>query len=135
DVPLPGATRRRPHHPRRPTTTATHRRHMAVGPSDRHRLEPYPHRLHLNREPPDPTRRKTPQALESPPTQRHGQLVIPTGDNPHHKPADTGSVHPGQPVRKIEASAERVLSRRYSPGPASVPVRVSAAGHIRAGHS
>jgi hypothetical protein len=51
-----------------------------------------------------PTRRKTPQALESPPTQRHGQLVIPTGDNRHHKKADTGSVHPGQLVRKIEAS-------------------------------
>src|SRR5208337_1748817 len=76
-LPLPGAARRRPHHPRRPTTPPAHRRHLALGPSNRHRLDPHPRRVHLTPNPPDPTRRKT----------HRPQLAPPAGQNPVHTPS------------------------------------------------
>ena len=41
------AARGRPPHPRRPQTTAAHRRHLALGPGNRHRLAAHPRRVHL----------------------------------------------------------------------------------------
>ncbi len=41
----------RAHHPQRPTTSAAHRLHLALGAGDRHRLDPDPHRLHLTPRP------------------------------------------------------------------------------------
>jgi hypothetical protein len=79
-LPLPGSPRGRPYHPRRPTTAATHRRHLALGTGHRHRMDPNPHRLHLTAKPrPDETKgpvglRKarptgaTPGTLSYPPT-------------------------------------------------------------------
>ncbi|VBA60736.1 hypothetical protein LAUMK191_05659 [Mycobacterium attenuatum] len=51
-VPLPGAARRGPHHPRCPPTTATHRRHLAVGHHHRDRLAPPTQRLPLTHKTP-----------------------------------------------------------------------------------
>src|SRR4029077_11008964 len=82
NVPLPGATHRRPHHPQRPTTSAAHRLHLALGAGDRHRLDPDPHRLHLTpgllaltdktKDPTAPRKARPPGAtpgdLSSPPT-------------------------------------------------------------------
>jgi hypothetical protein len=77
---------------------------MALGPRDRHRLDPHPYRLHLAAKPrPDQTKDPTGLRKARLPSDT-GQLVIPTGDNRLHKPASTGSVQPGQAARKIEAS-------------------------------
>ena len=65
-LPLPGAARGRPHHPRRPPTPATHRRHLAVGRSDHNRLAGHPRRLPLSRRPTCPTDHEN-TALGSPP--------------------------------------------------------------------
>jgi hypothetical protein len=50
-IPLPGTTRRRPHHPRRPPNPVTHRRHLALGRDHRDRLADHPHRLRLIHDP------------------------------------------------------------------------------------
>src|SRR5208337_3246576 len=87
-LPLPGAARRRPHHPRRPTTPPAHRRHLALGPSNRHRLDPHPRRVHLTPNPPDPTRRKTHRPWKARPPSDTGRSVTPTCHNWHHQPAE-----------------------------------------------
>src|SRR5208337_1036498 len=87
-LPLPGAARRRPHHPRRPTTPPAHRRHLALGPSNRHRLDPHPRRVHLTPNPPDPTRRKTHLFRKPRPPRDTGRSVTPTCHNWHHQPAE-----------------------------------------------
>ena len=51
-LPLPGPARRRPHHPRRPTTAAAHRRHLAVGHRHLRRMATTTGRLHLTPSPP-----------------------------------------------------------------------------------
>ncbi|VBA31379.1 hypothetical protein LAUMK35_05003 [Mycobacterium pseudokansasii] len=71
-LPLPRAARSRPHHPRRPTTAPPHRRHLAVGYSDHHRLAPHPRRLPLTPQPTCPNNHERPKALEPRPTRRHG---------------------------------------------------------------
>src|SRR5208283_3731800 len=87
-LPLPGAARRRPHHPRRPTTPPAHRRHLSLGPSNRHRLDPHPRRVHLTPNPPDPTRRKTHRPWKARPPSDTGRSVTPTCHNWHHQPAE-----------------------------------------------
>ena len=59
--------RRSPHHPRRPSTPATHRRHLALGRRNRDRLAPPARRLPLNsHNTPVPTTRKTTAAPGTP---------------------------------------------------------------------
>ena len=46
-----------------PTNPAAHRRHLALGTGNRHRLAPYPHRIHLTA---NPDRRDKDLPAESP---------------------------------------------------------------------
>ena len=71
---------------------------MALGPLDRHRLEPHPQRVHLT-DKPRPDQTKDPTGLESPPHRRdNGLTVIPIRHNQHQKPTSTG-LRPTQPGR------------------------------------
>jgi len=63
-IPIPRKTPRRPGNTfgYRPTDTTPHRLNMALGPRDRHRLDPHPYRLHLAAKP-RPDQAKDPTGL------------------------------------------------------------------------
>src|SRR5208283_5352811 len=118
-LPLPGAARRRPHHPRRPTTPPAHRRHLALGPSNRHRLDPHPRRVHLTPNPPDPTRRKTHRPWKARPPSDTGRSVTPTCHNWHHQPAEN-PVH--TPSTAPHAKSRLAMRQETQPGIPYSPV-------------
>jgi hypothetical protein len=65
-VPLPRLAHRCPYHPRSPPTPPAHRRHLALGHSDRDRLAAHPRRLPLNHRPTSPDEHERPPALGKP---------------------------------------------------------------------
>lgn len=72
-VPLPRAARGRPHHPRCAPTAPAHRRHLALGHLDRHRLAEDPHRLRITENLPDrPDHERLTGPGKARPTRRHG---------------------------------------------------------------
>ena len=102
-VPLPGAARRRPDHPRRPPSPTAPRPHLAVGQPDRPPGND-PRRLRLTTRPPT-NRPETPPALGKPaPPGDTGRFFVPACDNQPRKPASTGPIRPHKAARKIEAS-------------------------------
>jgi hypothetical protein len=109
-LPLPRPARSGPHHPLGPPTVTARRRHLALGPSHRHSVEPHPRGLHLatSHHPDNP---KDPPALEIPPTQRHRP---PTRPNPTiTTPAPPTTTNSS--ARKIRAS---FVKRDSAPAPA-----------------
>jgi hypothetical protein len=93
DVPLPCPARRRPHHPQRPTTAPTYRRHLPLGAGDYRRLALDPHRLPLTPRSLTPLRRDERPTGPRKPAHRSDthhtgmpQSAPPVGQNQQHPP-------------------------------------------------
>ncbi len=105
DVPLPGPARRRPHHPRRPTNPAAHRRHLALGTRHRHRLEPHPRRVHLTPRSLSPRdERPTGLGKARPPARQPATCHTPMPQSRPPAGPEPGSPALHQAARKIEVS-------------------------------